>query len=251
MNENEIFEAAANGQAKKVEEMLDAGVDVDLRDFDRKDTPLHFACSKGQQGVIELLVDRGADVNVQNNRGQVPLHALVKKRFDLLALWLIRHGADHNIEDEKNCTPRDFALDWFQKDMDEAAEGILPEGAAEAKAALEAAQNAGNDGKKGPNDAIVKVYTRSGLYKTVFVSPEDSARELSEKVAKKMGKEELGSHLDIISAKNADSERRLTPAENIHDVMSKWEGEAGAKFLVVVKKGTPATYVSMFRAAMK
>jgi ankyrin repeat protein len=44
MDEDEIFEASAKGQANRVQELLDSGVDVNHRDFDRNDTPLHFAC---------------------------------------------------------------------------------------------------------------------------------------------------------------------------------------------------------------
>lgn len=101
-----------------VKELIDAGMDVNARDFDREDTALHMAAAKGQKEVIEILVANGANVNAQNNRGQTPLHSLVKKRFDLLALWLVRQGADINLEDDKNCSARDFALNWFQQELD-------------------------------------------------------------------------------------------------------------------------------------
>jgi hypothetical protein len=164
MSEDAFFEAAAMGQAVLLREMIDSGIDVNARDYDRSDTALHFAAAKGQKEIIEILVANGCDVNAQNNRGQTALHALVKKRFDLLALWLIRQGAgnhqillkiffffffffslyfvfllsDHNLEDDKGCSARDFALDWFQAELDEAASGVLPEGAAQAQAELEA-----------------------------------------------------------------------------------------------------------------
>ena len=93
LSEDAFFEAAAMGQAKLMQEMIDAGMDVNARVYDRSDTALHFAASKGQKEIIEILVANGVDVNAQNNRGQTALHALVKKRFDLLALWLVRQGA--------------------------------------------------------------------------------------------------------------------------------------------------------------
>ncbi len=43
----EIFECAKGNQLKRVKELLDAGVDVNLRDFDTDSTPLHYACSNG------------------------------------------------------------------------------------------------------------------------------------------------------------------------------------------------------------
>jgi ankyrin repeat protein len=83
----EIFESAKLNNLKRVKELLDAGVDVNLVDFDNGSTPLHYACSNGGKQTIEFLVDRGATVNAQNERGITPLHMLITKRYDVIALW--------------------------------------------------------------------------------------------------------------------------------------------------------------------
>ena len=54
------------------------------------------------------------------------------------SLPVLSQGADINLEDDKGCSARDFALNWFQEELDEAASGVLPEGASEAQAELEA-----------------------------------------------------------------------------------------------------------------
>jgi hypothetical protein len=286
LSEDGFFEAAAMGQAKLLQEMIDAGMDVNARDYDRSDTALHFAASKGQKEIIEILVANGCDVNAQNNRGQTALHALVKKRFDLVALWLVRQGADHNLEDDKGCSARDFALDWFQAELDEAASGVLPEGAAQAQAELEAerarqeeaakrstsrgtmgpgtikAMNAGSSsssggGGGGGQQEVMKVYLRNDSYKTIVVTPSDTARDLCQKMAQKLAIEELTGHLDLISL-TKDDERRLTPGDNIMDTKKKWpliwkDGknctDEFCRFVVVLKRGTPAAAVAKFRAA--
>jgi hypothetical protein len=112
--ENDILDYASKNDCIRLIEMIDAGQDVNFQDFDRfslalrftlfssrsnhllltlgnrGNTPLHMAASFGQKSAMELLVVRGADINKQDRRGVTPLHILVLKRFDILALWLVR-----------------------------------------------------------------------------------------------------------------------------------------------------------------
>lgn len=119
----EIFEAAKKNQLKQVEELLDAGIDVNMKDFDNEATALHYACSNGSRQTMELLVKRGANVNATNKRGLTPLHMLVSNRYDPLALWLVGKGANIHIQDKKGRSPRDLAQDFFQKELDDASSG--------------------------------------------------------------------------------------------------------------------------------
>jgi len=141
-SDHEIFDAVAHNNIKRVREMLDMGVNINIREHDHKCTPLQVAAARGSRQAVEFLVQRGADINAQDDRGSTALHSLVFKRFDLLALWMVRQGADLHIKDRKNFSPRDFALDWFQKELDEAlkkgkvaddADEPAPGGAAETK----------------------------------------------------------------------------------------------------------------------
>lgn len=54
----EIFESAKVNNLKRVKELLDAGVDVNLVDYDNGNTPLHYACSNGSKQTMELLMQR-------------------------------------------------------------------------------------------------------------------------------------------------------------------------------------------------
>jgi hypothetical protein len=66
-------------------------------------------------------------------------------------------------------------------------------------------------------------------------------------------------HLDLISLAK-DEERRMTPADNIMDAKKKWpliwkDGknctDEFCRFVVVLKRGTPAAAVAKFRSVMK
>src|ERR687896_2595045 len=61
-----LFEAARSGDRARVAQLLDAGVDVNTRArYDA--TALMFAADKGHLDVVRLLVERGADLNVQDS----------------------------------------------------------------------------------------------------------------------------------------------------------------------------------------
>ena len=69
---------------------LDAGTDVDAKDgFGLGRTPLHFAAREGHKKIVELLIDKGADMNAKANDGTTPLDmADDKETADLLR----KHG---------------------------------------------------------------------------------------------------------------------------------------------------------------
>ncbi|RXG58833.1 Protein phosphatase 1 regulatory subunit 12A [Armadillidium vulgare] len=63
--------AAAKGYMKVMRLLLEAGTDVDTKDFDGW-TPLHAAAHWGQAEAVEILCDHMADLDSVNNVGQTP-----------------------------------------------------------------------------------------------------------------------------------------------------------------------------------
>ena len=54
---------------------------------------------------LQMILDAGADVNVQNVDGQTPLYYAVRDRSLECFKLLIDHKADVNLADEHGCSP--------------------------------------------------------------------------------------------------------------------------------------------------
>lgn len=80
--------------------VVDHGANLESLDS-RGRSVLHYAVSKGRVKVAEILMKRGADVNVADIYGMTPLlfAASSSKPNDLLPL-LIKHGADATVKDD-------------------------------------------------------------------------------------------------------------------------------------------------------
>jgi ankyrin repeat protein len=145
-----LFKAIRNGKIEMVKEAIANGANVNTFNINII-SPLHYAVSSSQNGIVDLLISKGADVNfmadVGGNRGFSPL--IVAIRVDnvegvriLLAngadinakdgntngesplfyslnsgnieitKMLIDEGADFNMRNNKNLTPLDRVIGW-------------------------------------------------------------------------------------------------------------------------------------------
>lgn len=77
--------------------------DVNFRSQSEQ-TPLMIACNYGHIEIIRLLIERGAQVNVTDDKGFDPLLYSVKQGFNPQIAYLLHHQADATTRDIKGCT---------------------------------------------------------------------------------------------------------------------------------------------------
>ena len=110
--------------AEIIELLTARGGAVDVDHAEGGWPPLVFQ-SRGDRGGnvqrVRDLLDRGADVNVGNYKGQTALHCAAKAGFAPIVALLLDHGAAVNAKDDKGQTPLATALRSKVKDKDRLA----------------------------------------------------------------------------------------------------------------------------------
>ena len=89
-------------------EYLEKGMNVNCAD-DRKRTALHFASTRPDSAIVELLVSYQANPNCRDMNDNTPLHlAACTNNIDTVRL-LLAAGTDVNAKDNKGFTPISYA----------------------------------------------------------------------------------------------------------------------------------------------
>jgi hypothetical protein len=119
--------------------LLDAGAEIALQNDESHPghdtgTAFHAACLGGRLNMVELLINRGGDVNsIANLRGDTPLYYAISpepksmQRPEIVRL-LLEHGAQVNLKDCKGQTPLSRAK-RFGPDFDKIADILIEYGA--------------------------------------------------------------------------------------------------------------------------
>lgn len=113
----DIFEASALGEKKRVADLLAKDKDLAKSRNAEGKTPLHLAAWGGYAQIITLLLDAGADANVQDNDGATPLCHMTGwcTRPDIVDL-LVARGANIDTPDHDGASPLALAASLIHKD---------------------------------------------------------------------------------------------------------------------------------------
>ncbi|CCC14249.1 unnamed protein product [Sordaria macrospora k-hell] len=88
--------------------------------------PLHMAAMKGQNKILEILINKGGDINAHDTTGRTPLHCAIEgERMDTVTL-LVNKGADVTKLDSKGTSPLHAAV---SKGMEDAVVLFIEKGA--------------------------------------------------------------------------------------------------------------------------
>jgi len=86
-----LLKAAAAGDSRTVEDLLENGVDINSCDYEKR-TATHMAASSGHLEVIKMLVEAGADVNLGDRWGGTPTDDAGRHGYQEVVQFLKAHG---------------------------------------------------------------------------------------------------------------------------------------------------------------
>lgn len=103
--ENALMMAALQGHVVWVRKLLDAGAQIEKPSY----TPLHYAATGPESAAVQLLLDRGAVIDVRATNGNTPLMMAARYGSEASVTLLLQRGADIRLRNDRDQTAVDFA----------------------------------------------------------------------------------------------------------------------------------------------
>ncbi|XP_060074912.1 serine/threonine-protein phosphatase 6 regulatory ankyrin repeat subunit A-like [Ylistrum balloti] len=107
-----FWEACGFGHTDRVQKFLSEGdIDVNWVSYTHDCCPIHVA-SQGKPAIVQMLLDANCNVNVKDNRGNLPIHHAAMKGHSDIIESLIAAGSEINTQDKNGWTPLHCAAYW-------------------------------------------------------------------------------------------------------------------------------------------
>ena len=96
--------------------LLECGAEVNMQGLNGS-APLHKAMANGSVEVVRILLKHGANVSAKDNKGRTPLHEAAENGRDEAVRMLIEHDANIGVKDNKGRTPLHRAAQYGRDDV--------------------------------------------------------------------------------------------------------------------------------------
>jgi ankyrin repeat protein len=97
--------------------LIDAGADLNIQDTDDDWTALHWCAIHNHPEIAKMLIDAGADLNIQDTDGSTALHYCADQNHPELLRMLISAGADKTIPTNDGKLPYELAKTQEMKNI--------------------------------------------------------------------------------------------------------------------------------------
>ncbi|CAN0364277.1 unnamed protein product [Pylaiella littoralis] len=123
--------AAIKGHVEVTNAIIEHGGDVNKGSPELGFVPLHYAAEFDRAGVVDVLLDSGANVGVKDRVGSTPLHLAALHSSHKAMLALLRQGANVNEAGSRGCTPLHWVCMHQRPGLEASADLLLRWGASE------------------------------------------------------------------------------------------------------------------------
>lgn len=112
----DIFSAARSGDLKKIQELIEFGIDVNSKN-ENGHSPLMLASYNGHYEAAKFLLDLGADVQSVDNSSNSILMGVVFKGHASIFELLVEAGANLDYENSKKQSAMDLAIMFGRRNL--------------------------------------------------------------------------------------------------------------------------------------